>query len=96
MPYFSVYTPTHNAQYLLRAAESLKSQKFKDFEWLIMPNGNAELPELSKLPNCRIIEPSNKNSKTIGLLKGECCDAAKGEVLVELDHDDELTPYCLE
>ena len=96
MPYFSIYTPTHNAKYLLRAAASLEAQKFKDFEWIIMPNGKVELPDVSKLPNCRIIEPSDKNSKVIGLLKGECCDVAKGNVLVELDHDDELTPDCLE
>ena len=95
MPYFSIYTPTHNTKHLLRAAQSLEAQTFKDFEWLIMPNGEAELPELSRLPNCRIIKPS-KDSKAIGFLKGECCDAAKGNVLVELDHDDELTPDCLE
>jgi len=96
MPYFSIYTPTHNAKYLLRAAESLAAQKFKDFEWIIMPNSSVELPDLSKLPNCRIIKATDESSKKIGLLKGECCDAAQGNVLVELDHDDELTPDCLE
>lgn len=96
MPYFSIFTPTHNPQYLLRAAESLAAQTFQDFEWIIMPNGDVNLPDLSKLPNCRIISPSEANSKKIGLLKGECCDAAKGQVVVELDHDDELTPDCLE
>lgn len=96
MPFFSIYTPTHNPQYLLRAAQSLASQTFQDFEWIVMPNGDAKLPELDKLPNCRIIEPSDKNCKIIGRLKGECCDAALGSVLVELDHDDELTSDCLQ
>ena len=96
MPFFSIYTPTHDSKFLLRAAESLKAQTFKDFEWIIMPNGNAILPNTNELPNCRIIEPSDKNSKVIGLLKAECCESAKGNVLVELDHDDELTPNCLQ
>ena len=60
-----------------------------------MPNGNVNLPSLDKLPNVKIVNPSDKNCKIIGRLKGECCDAATGEVLVELDHDDELTPDCL-
>ena len=96
MPFFSIYTPTHNAKYLLRAAESLAAQTYKDFEWIIMPNGDAKLPPLDKLPNAKIVNPSDKNCKIIGKLKGECYDAATGNVLVELDHDDELTSNCLE
>lgn len=96
MPYFSIYTPTHEARHILRAAESLGAQTFRDFEWIIMPNGKAALPDISRLPNARVVEPSDRSCKTIGRLKGECCDAAAGEVLVELDHDDELTPDCLE
>lgn len=96
MPFFSIYTPTHNSKYILRAAESLALQTFKDFEWIVMPNGKASLPSLDKLPNVRIVNPSDKNCKAIGRLKSECCAAATGDVLVELDHDDELTPDCLE
>ena len=96
MPYFSIYTPTHNAKHIARAAESLGAQTFKDFEWIVMPNGEAKLPDLNSLPNVRVVKPSDPSSKVIGRLKGECCDAASGEVLVELDHDDELTPDCLE
>ena len=35
MPYFSIFTPTHNPRYLLRAAESLAAQTFKDFEVVV-------------------------------------------------------------
>jgi SAM-dependent methyltransferase len=35
-------------------------------------------------------------NKNIGYLKRECCTISAGEFLVELDHDDELTPNCLE
>jgi len=96
MPYFSIFTPTHNPKYLLRAAESLAAQTFKDFEWVILPNGNAALPELHKLPNCKIVQSKEPDSKKIGLFKRECCNAATGHVLVEFDHDDELTPDCLQ
>ena len=96
MPFFSIITPTHNTRHLLRAADSLASQTFKDFEWIIMPNGDAVLPDLDRLPNHRIVNPSDPKSKAIGLYKKECCEVAKGNVLVELDHDDELTPDCLE
>ena len=96
MPYFSIFTPTHNPKYLLRAAESLAAQTFKDFEWVILPNGNAALPELHKLPNCKIVQSKEPDSKKIGLFKRECCNAATGRVLVEFDHDDELTPDCLQ
>lgn len=96
MPFFSVFTPTHDAKYLMRAAESLKSQTFKDYEWLVLPNAGVELPDLDKLPNCRIVETNNPLAKNIGRYKKECCAAATGQVLVELDHDDELTPDCLQ
>lgn len=96
MPKFSIFTPTHNTKYLNRAAESLKAQTYQDFEWILLPNGNAELSDMSFFPNVKIIESSLPNSKNIGLFKKECCKAASGDILVEFDHDDELTPDCLE
>jgi glycosyltransferase involved in cell wall biosynthesis len=94
MPYFSIYTPTHDPRHIERAARSLSGQTCQDFEWIVMPNGVAKV-DASTLPNCRVVEPTDPLTKKIGQLKGECCDAATGEVLVELDHDDELTPDCL-
>jgi SAM-dependent methyltransferase len=46
------------------------------------------------LPQARIVEHPLR-TESIGALKGECCRLALGEILVELDHDDELTPDCL-
>ena len=71
MPYFSIYTPTHDPRHILRAADSLHAQTCQDFEWVVMPNGGAKLPDHSRLPNCKIIEPSDRDSKKIGQLKGE-------------------------
>lgn len=95
MSYFSIITPTHNSSRLLRAAASLEAQSFKDFEWIVLPNNGASLPDIDRLPNCKIITTSDASSKSIGLFKKECCMAASGNVIVELDHDDELLPNCL-
>jgi glycosyltransferase involved in cell wall biosynthesis len=96
MPYFSIVTPTNNGQYLPRLSRSLANQTFKDFEWVVLPNGNAtiDLDSLSLEP--RIINSSKPDSKLIGLFKKEASMAGKGHVIVEVDHDDELTPDCLE
>lgn len=96
MPKFSIFTPTHNTKYLQRAADSLIAQRCQDFEWIILPNGEAKISESYKLPQAKVIESSQPTSKNIGLFKKECCKAASGDILVEFDHDDELTPDCLE
>jgi glycosyltransferase involved in cell wall biosynthesis len=40
---FTIFTPTYNRAYLLpKLYESLKSQTFKDFEWLIVDDGSTD------------------------------------------------------
>ena len=40
---FTIFTPTYNRAYLLsKLYESLKSQSFKDFEWLIVDDGSTD------------------------------------------------------
>ena len=96
MPYFTIFTPTHNAQHLPRLAKSLKEQTFKDFEWVVMPNGNAYVDADGLAVKPRIISSKEPFCKKIGLFKKETCLAGKGRVLVEVDHDDLLTPDCLD
>lgn len=98
---FSVFTPSNNLQHYTRPFQSLVDQTFKDFEWIILLNGEA-LKNRDKLEkklssselNFKIIE-EREETKSIGKLKKKCCDEASGEILVELDHDDALTPNCL-
>tara|TARA_R100000458_G_C8277801_1_gene253531 strand:+ start:4677 stop:5954 length:1278 start_codon:yes stop_codon:yes gene_type:complete len=99
----SVFTPTHNLKNIDRPLESLANQSFKDFEWVLLLNGEAEkekdsLKEKieSKKINYTIVDFYQKDNKNIGYLKNECCKNASGEILVELDHDDALEPNCLE
>lgn len=65
----------------------------RDFEWLVMPNGTARI-DGPLIPEARILQPPPVQH--IGALKAACCAQAAGDILVEADHDDELTPDCLE
>lgn len=91
----SIFTPTHNPQFLPRLIRSLDKQTCRDFEWVVVPNNGVDLSEI-QLPVysrvVRYIEPT----KSVGELKRFACDVARGDVLLELDHDDELTPDCVE
>ncbi len=99
---FSVFTPSHNLDRIDRAIESLANQSFKDFEWVICLNGKAKESKdqlIEKLNNKNIkhkVFCYHSNTDKIGLLKKICCAQSNAELLVELDHDDELSPDCLE
>lgn len=98
---FSIFTPTHDPIRLRDCFESLKRQTVSDWEWVVVANGPrtediVRTLESWKDDRVRIVradpdvEPGN-----IGYLKHVACQNARGEVLVELDHDDFLLPECL-
>lgn len=92
----SIFTPTHNPKYLNRLAASLKAQSYTNFEWIVSPNCGVSPDDIKcDIPNIRVL-PYTGETLNIGELKKWCCDRAKGDVLVEVDHDDEITPDCLE
>ncbi len=88
----SIFTPTHNSSRLLEAYASIKDQDFH--EWIIGYNNNAEVIDFSHDPRVKPIL-LGKTENYVGLLKGLLCDAASGDVLLELDHDDLLTPDAI-
>ena len=92
MPKFSVYTPSHDPKYLDDCYKSLLAQTYTDWEWLVGLNGNADWTPPSPDERVSVIRI---NGKGIGELKAELCARASGTYLVELDHDDILTPDCL-
>lgn len=95
-PRFSIFTPTHNPKFLSRLEDSLRGQTFQDFEWVVVPNGQLSPNDLRlTLPQVRIIPAPPGNTK-IGFLKKFACNHSRGEILVEVDHDDELFPDALE
>ena len=92
----SIFTPTHRPDHLRRLESSLERQTFKDFEWVIVPNGSIGADDIStSIPQARIV-PCKSPNKNIGFLKKFACSNCLGEVLVEVDHDDELFPTALE
>src|SRR5260370_21241616 len=98
----SIITPTNNPQWLRRAYASLRQQTCENWEWIIVPNHGAfwtafGLDELLE-PRLRIIRPGSDNwndTGNIGYWKRLAAGYARGDVIVELDHDDELLPDAL-
>lgn len=96
----SVFTPTHNERYLLEAYNSLLKQTYKEWEWVLVPNGKVKIPTLiSTDKRVKVISyPEQLEAlfgTNIGSLKKFACDNCSGELLVELDHDDWLTTDAL-
>jgi len=97
---FSLITPEHdkNNIYLLELYESIIEQTYTNWEWIIYLN-NGCLPE--HIPNeiredSRVSIILGVNNTNIGALKKSSFDLGTGDILVEMDHDDMLTPDCLE
>jgi glycosyltransferase involved in cell wall biosynthesis len=91
----SVFTPTHDPRWLADAYHSLQEQTYPDWEWVLVPNGGVAIPpEISGDPRVKVY-PLDMHIGRVGALKYYACSKAQGEILVELDHDDRLTPDCL-
>jgi SAM-dependent methyltransferase len=85
--------------------ESLVAQTYENWEWVIYLNGvEGGLDALVNYPvlvaiksdeRIRIVVSDEINSK-IGFNKNKAFHLGTGDVLVEVDHDDILTPDCLE
>lgn len=99
----SIITPTYNTprDVLARTWASIKRQTYTDWEWVIWDdstNNDAwnqiygiQSDERYRVRACR----SMVRSGSIGEVKRNAFMIAQGDILLELDHDDELTPDCL-
>ena len=100
-PKFSIFTTCFRSfDKILRANESVRNQSVIDWEWIILddsPEGD-NFEYLQKVlcdPRIRLYKRAS-NSGVIGNVKNEAVSLCRGEYCVELDHDDKLTPTCLE
>lgn len=101
-PLVSVFTPAYNSgNRIWRPYNSLKKQQYTNWEWVIIDDSNDDgetFKMLSKLadadPRIRLYK-EHRHSGVIGRLKRKACQLSEGEFLVELDHDDEITPDAL-
>ncbi len=97
---FSIISPSHkNTPYLQELYESLVAQTYENWEWILWLNGKFDRKKLSaEIENdkrVKIYQCKEKNSN-VGFHKNKAFHLGTGDILVEVDHDDMLTPDCLE
>ena len=104
-PKVSFFTPAYNTPLdrLWRLYNSIKGQRRDNWEWVIVndsPKNNSlseELKRLSKLDSrVRVFTFSKPSGGVIGDVKYKAASLCRGEILAEVDHDDELLPRCSE
>ena len=100
-PLVSVFTPTYmTGDRLMRPFGSLLAQSYRNWEWVVYDDSPDDdtFVRLRSLaadePRVRIFR-GDGNFGVIGEVKRRLCGLARGRILVELDHDDELTDHCL-
>lgn len=89
---FSIITPTHDTKYLKELEYSILSQIYDNWEWVILLNNGATYKSID--PRIKIYE-CPLNTTAVGALKKYASSLAEGEIIVEVDHDDMITPDCL-
>ena len=102
-PLVTIFTPAYKTgEKIRRPFRSLKEQNYTNWEWIIVDDsddGGKTFKMLCSLAGedhrLQVFKPW-EHSGVIGRVKNWACSLAKGEILVELDHDDELTDYALE
>ena len=90
----SIFTPTHNSEFLPEVYKSLQAQTDPNWEWIIIYNNDAKVIEFDDARvKTHII---NDIPEWVGPLKALACSKAIGYILVELDHDDLLISTAIE
>lgn len=106
-PLLSVITTTYKSKHrILRPYQSLLDQTFTNWEWIIVDDTDGSKEEIDEqwtmLENLeksdiriRVYKPA-RHSGFIGEMKKYACGLARGEWLLELDHDDDIVPELLQ
>ena len=101
MPHVSVLMPVYNTrpEHLREAIDSILSQTFTDFEFLILNDCSTE-PQVEEVVKSyhdpRIVYAVNERNLGISGSRNRLLDMAKGEYLAVMDHDDFSFPTRLE
>ena len=99
---FSIITPEHdpgNIPNLLELFECVINQTYKNWEWILYLNNKINIEhipnEIKNHPQVVVFRTHDEN-KNIGAIKNAAFSIGTGDILVEVDHDDLITPDCLE
>jgi glycosyltransferase involved in cell wall biosynthesis len=102
-PLVTVFTPTYKTgRKIHRPFRSLRAQTYTNWEWVIVDDSDDDgktfkmLGGLARQDHRIAVFKPWEHSGIIGKVKNLACRLAKGDILVELDHDDELTDYALD
>lgn len=87
----SLFTPTHDATWLPAVYDSILRQTYTNWQWVILPNGKAVIPQrILADPRVKIVPAAA--TRNIGSLKRLGCENCDGSAFIEMDHDDLLVP----
>lgn len=99
---FSIITPEHdpaNIPFLMELYETIVQQTYSNWEWVLYLNNKCTVDHIPEVirnnPQVKIFRQQDDN-KNIGYIKNRAFHLGTGDVLVEVDHDDQITPDCLE
>lgn len=106
-PLVSIFTPIFKTpcDVFRRTLASVMAQTYQNLEWVIYTDEtgiqcaddeSAQAIASALLGNPRIRSCSGRHSGLIGEVKRNAASLCRGKFLVELDHDDELMPHCVE
>ena len=70
------------------------AQTFADWEWVVVLNSGVE-PWEPPQPDERVRVVTGRFPRKVGAAKHAACELCEGDILLELDHDDIITPTCL-
>jgi glycosyltransferase involved in cell wall biosynthesis len=100
-PLVSVYTPAYRSgERIVRLYRSLVAQTYDNWEWVVYDDSPDDatfelLREIRRKDPRVLLFRSDEPCGVIGEVKRRLCGLARGEILAEADHDDELTDHCL-
>lgn len=105
IPKVSFFTPAYNTPIdrLIRLYNSIRTQTSHDWEWVIVNDSpknkslSEELYLLSQFDSrVRVFTFKKPSGGVIGDVKYKAASLCRGDIIAEVDHDDELTPKCCE
>jgi glycosyltransferase involved in cell wall biosynthesis len=101
-PLISIFTTTYkSAHKIQRPYRSLIGQTYKDWEWVIMDDSDDDgetyemLKELASTDYRIRLYKDSKHSGYIGKMKRDVAMMGNGDILIELDHDDDIMSNTL-